>query len=362
MFSQELALDKTDRHRPLQAVAATKNQHSGISDKTMAINDGLFVAGVAARISGKMGESVLNLGASLALMFILSIMGASDISAQAESADTLTAAQDSSAVDAEATLGPPVATVELYAAKCASCHTVGGGVRVGPDLKDAHTRRDRDWLTRMIGDPNSMLGTDPDARALLAEFNGVKMPDLGLSDEDIQSLIDLIEKCSLEACDLRGKFTPVTDATDDDVRRGADLFLGILLQESGGPACIACHTVVGASTSAPGGILAKDLTNVFARLGDEGLDASIRNPAFLLMNKIFSEKPLTTDEAFALRAYLYQANRGALANYGQTKDSFSVPLAGAIGAAIALLLLNAVWSRRLRGARELILNGRGTDG
>ena len=35
--------------------------------------------------------------------------------------------------------------IDLYVAKCASCHTVGKGDRVGPDLAGVHTRRDAAW-------------------------------------------------------------------------------------------------------------------------------------------------------------------------------------------------------------------------
>src|SRR5690606_2738460 len=38
---------------------------------------------------------------------------------------------------------------------CMSCHTVGGGRLVGPDLKDVTERKDREWLTRFILDPKS---------------------------------------------------------------------------------------------------------------------------------------------------------------------------------------------------------------
>ena len=91
--------------------------------------------------------------------------------------------------------------------------------------------------------------------------------------------------------------------------------------------------------------LAADLTHVFARLGDEGLDAALKNPAFPLMNKIFADHPLETDEAFVLRAFLYEANRR-----GETTDSnASLPLFGVLGTVVVLVLLNAFWSRRLRG-------------
>jgi len=268
------------------------------------------------------------------------------------SSATTTLTADSAAASDEG--GPPAESVELFIAKCASCHTIGSGLRVGPDLKGAHERRNRDWLARMIRTPSAMLGVDADARKLLTEFNNVKMPDLGLTAEQTESMIDLIAYCSVEACDLKGKFVPVTEAVEDDIRRGLRLYLGEIAMESEGPPCVSCHTVVGAAAVVAGGLLAKDLTHAFARLGDEGLDASLRNPAFPLMNRVFSEKPLTADEAFAIRAFLYQANRGALSEIEEPFDAFSALLLGVLGAAVGLVLLNAAWSRRLKNARELL--------
>jgi cytochrome c len=59
---------------------------------------------------------------------------------------------------------------ETFAMKgCTACHKVGGGKLVGPDLKDVLTRRDQEWVERMILHPDVMLKEDPVARKLLAE-------------------------------------------------------------------------------------------------------------------------------------------------------------------------------------------------
>ena len=67
----------------------------------------------------------------------------------------------------------------IFAANCAACHSVGGGVRVGPDLAGVVARRDADWLSRWIAEPDAMLAEgDPIATELLAEFNSITMPNL----------------------------------------------------------------------------------------------------------------------------------------------------------------------------------------
>ncbi len=238
--------------------------------------------------------------------------------------------------------------IELFVAKCASCHTVGKGDRVGPDLSGVHTRRDRAWLQQMIQTPSSMLSSDADARNLLLQYNGVKMPDLGLSAEDVSSLIDLVTECSDAPCVLAGKFVAVGEATDVEIARGRDLFIGNETLVGGGVACMSCHTIRGMNSAVPGGTLGVDLTHAFARLGDEGLDIALKNPVFPVMNKVFVDHPLETDEAFALRAFLNEANSNPTAD----ASVLSLPLFGLLGAGAVMVLLNAIWARRLRGVRQ----------
>lgn len=271
-------------------------------------------------------------------------------------AATSTGVQGAGAAAAPAPADKPLSPAEdLFARKCGSCHTVGKGIRVGPDLKDAHKRRSRTWLESFVKAPSTMLDSDPDARNLLADFNGVRMPDLGLPPEDVKALVDLVTRCSTEPCNLAGKFTPALSATARDIARGRELFLGLAPLKSGGVPCASCHTVRGVGSIVPGGTLAKDLTNVFARLGDEGLDNALANPAFPLMNKVFTDHPLDATEVFALRAFLYQANRGG---EPACENKLSVSLMGSLGAFGVLISLNAAWGRRLRGVRRPLVSKR----
>ena len=83
----------------------------------------------------------------------------------------------------------------LFQAQCAACHTIGGGDGVGPDLEGVTTRRDRDWLVRWITDPPAMIDEgDPIALQLLEDFNNVPMPALGLSADEVESLVAYLEE------------------------------------------------------------------------------------------------------------------------------------------------------------------------
>ncbi len=246
-------------------------------------------------------------------------------------------------------------TEELFSRKCSSCHTIGKGKRVGPDLSGVDKRRDAAWLARFIAEPSGMLDSDADARALLKEYSGLRMPDLGLSAEQASDMVSLIARCSAEACDLAPSFTPATTATEADFARGRALFDGTERTKSGGPPCVACHTTSNLGGGIhEGGSLAKDLSHSFARLGDEGMDAALRSPPFAVMNRVFDDHPLESDEVFAIRAFLYDANRFSGTHGGGTPFQ----LAGLLIALVTLLVLNAAWSRRLLGVRRPLVQKR----
>jgi len=76
---------------------------------------------------------------------------------------------------------------------CSSCHTIGGGARIGPDLDGVTARRDREWLRRFVQAPDRMNAAgDPIAAALRKEYRQARMPNLALSDADVAAVIDYI--------------------------------------------------------------------------------------------------------------------------------------------------------------------------
>jgi protein SCO1 len=82
----------------------------------------------------------------------------------------------------------------LFKKICAPCHTIGVGDRVGPDLRGVTARRDRSWLAGFIRDPDKQRRQkDPIALALAGQYRGVRMPALGLTDNDAADLIAYLE-------------------------------------------------------------------------------------------------------------------------------------------------------------------------
>jgi nitrite reductase (NO-forming) len=76
-----------------------------------------------------------------------------------------------------------------FESKCFACHSMGRGRKLGPDLAGVTRRRSDDWLTRWLRAPEKMLETDPEARAMLAEYNNIPMPNQSLGEAEIRGYI-----------------------------------------------------------------------------------------------------------------------------------------------------------------------------
>ncbi|HMB51806.1 MAG TPA: SCO family protein [Thermoanaerobaculia bacterium] len=109
---------------------------------------------------------------------------------------------------------------DLFRTRCAACHTVGRGDvrqvaqrRIGPDLYAVGERRDRAWLERWLKEPDAMLAEgDPLAVAMKEEWNGVPMPNLRLTDNDVTAILGYIDQESYRITELRRAQTEGGDA------------------------------------------------------------------------------------------------------------------------------------------------------
>ncbi len=83
----------------------------------------------------------------------------------------------------------------LFRTRCRSCHTIGEGDRLGPDLARVTQTRPRPWLERWIREPDRVLAErDPTAMGLLSRYRNVPMPNLGLNEEEASALVDYLER------------------------------------------------------------------------------------------------------------------------------------------------------------------------
>lgn len=83
----------------------------------------------------------------------------------------------------------------IFRQNCATCHRIGAGRLVGPDLKDLHKRRDPEWIVSFIRSSQTMvMKGDKDAIMLFKEYNQVIMPEQKhLSDQNISDLLAYIK-------------------------------------------------------------------------------------------------------------------------------------------------------------------------
>ncbi len=249
-------------------------------------------------------------------------------------------------------------TAAFYKQNCYSCHTIGGGRLVGPDLKNVTTRQDRDWLARFMLNPQAMIDRgDPYAKQILEESRGVVMSQVaGLTRERANALLDLIEaESALEKSQFEGVKFSDRPFTSQDVERGERLFKGVESLKNGGPSCISCHTVRGLGLLG-GGRLGVDLTKVSERVGGrKPLSAWLVSPATTTMQPVFKENAMEAEEILSLVAFFEDAAK-------QVGDDDSVApltffLMGLGGMVLVLGAFDIIWKNRFRAVRRPLVAG-----
>jgi mono/diheme cytochrome c family protein len=252
---------------------------------------------------------------------------------------------------AGALLSPGVAGAKsgeeiFFSRGCNACHTIGGGRLVGPDLLGVSERRSEDWLVAFVQHSQAMVDAgDPVAVALFEEHNKVTMPDQPLSRAEILAVVEYAKTPQ-----VIGGTAPAVPAvfTEEDIVLGQDLFEGTVRLSNGGPACNSCHDVTNDAVIG-GGILAKELTSVFSRLGGPGVRAILGSPPFPVMQEAYKDESLTEPEVKALVGFLQHAdNEKAL----QQPRDYGVGLfaSGVVGSGILLGLYSLLWRRRKRSS------------
>lgn len=245
---------------------------------------------------------------------------------------------------------------KLFKSVCAACHTIGGGKRVGPDLNGVATLRSEDWLIQWTRSSESLIQSgDPEAIAIFEEFNKVPMPDQNLTDAEIKEVIEYIkEKSSPVDVSTVAASTTNTEpqepikssdiASEEEILLGQHIFEGGTRLTNGGASCISCHNVA-SNQIIPGGLLAKDLTTVFTRMGgDAGLTGILNAPPFPAMTEAYKNKPLTESEIYAVVSFLNKVEKESAT---QTATATSPLLKyGFIGFGMWVGIVFLVWFRR----------------
>jgi hypothetical protein len=243
----------------------------------------------------------------------------------------------------------------LFSTRCSSCHNLGGGVKVGPDLLGVIKRRDKGWFARFVRGPGAAIdGGDPTAVALYKTFQPVRMPDQPLTDTEVDGVWSYFTDCT-----DKGGCQPVetgprwgTDATEQELALGRDLFSGRHHLRQGGAPCFACHALRGGPGVVAGdgigfmggGTLGPNLTFAYARLGEKGMTPLLASMSSPVMHAVYADAPLEADEQLALKGYLAQLARDGTSPRSE-RDFFLLGLEG-MGILLGAFTLRAGTKRK----------------
>lgn len=230
----------------------------------------------------------------------------------------------------------------LFTAKgCNACHTVGGGDLVGPDLAGVTGRRSQEWLTKWLTAPDQMLASDPIAKELLAQYNNIPMPNVGLKPDEVAALIAFL--AGNATMDGAAAELPPGDATS-----GKAYFVGDKRFETGGPQCMSCHSVAGLGAALGGGSLGPDLTTSGFVQSDAAFAAFMSAPSTQTMGAIWANMPLTPQEQADLYAFLSRAS----VTQREPSALLQIALLSVAGAVTLIGAAQIYWGKRLKGVRQ----------
>ncbi len=227
---------------------------------------------------------------------------------------------------------------EIYSQKCSGCHTIGGGDVAGPDLAGITGKRDREWLIRVIVEPDKLAKENDPIMAELISKYGYQMPNLGVTREEAELILEFLSQFSAgDGGQVDETPSPeITPEEEETVAGNPDsgrmLFIGEKPFENSGAPCISCHSVRSAGIN--GGNLAKDLSDLYSRLGEKGTYGAVKSLQFPVMIDVYAGKGLTDEEVADLVAFFREAEQGRAEADIYPLTGFAVFLIGIIVAGI----------------------------
>ena len=82
---------------------------------------------------------------------------------------------------------------QLFKQNCGSCHYIGKGKLVGPDLKNVHTKHNEGWLLSWIKGSQKMVKDGDSAAVQIYNEFKVPMPDAFINEAEIKSVLGYIK-------------------------------------------------------------------------------------------------------------------------------------------------------------------------
>jgi len=237
---------------------------------------------------------------------------------------------------------------DAFDKKCSSCHSIGGGDDVGPDLKGISERRQVKWLVRFIQESQTIIQSgDPIAVEIFNKYKQKKMPDQDLSEAEILSILEFIKAGGGGAAKAVENKSALK-ATAEEILQGSKLFSGEVKLTAGGAACISCHSA-GPLPYLGGGSLGPDLTSAYSKYNDAGLSKVLTKITFPTMAEMYAAKALTADEVYQIKAFLHQVDKAGPITAGYQKKFIFL---GILGLFAGLGIIDFSWrSRRRKSSR-----------
>jgi len=75
----------------------------------------------------------------------------------------------------------------IFDGKCVACHKATEEKLLGPGLKGVTSRREEEWIKKMVKNPDKMTAEDPIAKALFEEYK-TQMTNFGLTDQEVNNV------------------------------------------------------------------------------------------------------------------------------------------------------------------------------
>ncbi|MCG8468355.1 MAG: c-type cytochrome, partial [Gemmatimonadetes bacterium] len=130
----------------------------------------------------------------------------------------------------------------LFERYCIQCHTIGEGVRVGPDLLNMSERFTREWLIRWVDDPLGMAENDSIGQRIFAEWNNLPMAPSFLDEPDIVRVLDYIDEVSAGNIAVATDDEGPVELTEAQFARGQQIFFD---------RCAGCHGTLRVGATGP---------------------------------------------------------------------------------------------------------------
>ncbi len=238
----------------------------------------------------------------------------------------------------------------LFKTNCAACHRTTSKKLIGPGLANIHEKRSEEWFDKFVKSSQTLINSgDDDAKAIFEEYNKVVMPDQALSEANLDQIWEYLQNQS--PSQLNGSVVETVEEvvlpfepTKEDIIAGRELFSGTQRFENGGPSCISCHHVKDDSVIAGGG-LAVDLSDVYDRLGKDGIGSMVTGLAFPQMKSSYQNHTITEEETLKLTAYLKDVGEQRFYQLGTSYQNVLLTW-GIIGAIILMGIFPLFWYKR----------------